>query len=110
MRAAQELLPAMIQEVVESAGSCGPIAQLHLCSSAKLAGIAHFLIDTADATTPEGKRDLQLASRLADASRLNSLDALKTAVAISRMKPVSQEDPLAAYLDIQTSDEEPPTT
>lgn len=98
MRAAQDLLPAMVQEVVEAAGSCGPIAQLHLCSSAKLAGIAHFLLDTADAITAEGKRDLTLASRLADASRLNSLDALKTAVAISRMAPRSTEDPLAAYL------------
>lgn len=112
LREAQELLPAMMEQVCAAAGGeCGPIEALVLSTAVRQAAIARFFMDKAagmeDPVSREALKVFETGSRLADCSRMNSLAAYDLAVRVSRHKPAAVGDPLAAF-DVPAEPENDP--
>lgn len=105
------MLAVMMEQVCGAAGGqCGPIEALVLATSVRQAAYSRYWMDAVagmeDPTSPAALKLLETASRIADASRQNSLAAYDLAVRVARNKPVTPGDPLAAYMDAPRPDDD----
>jgi hypothetical protein len=99
LRDGERLLEALVGEVAQTAGECGPgaVSAMHSAAAQKSLAMFFFGLATQEANPKDSVQFARLAADLMDRSRANQCAALDLAVRIARSKPIEPGDPLAAY-------------
>lgn len=99
LKEAEEWLEsAMVQLAAASGGVCGPIEANALATAAWQTAYARYWMHKST-KNPDDVRLFEIASKVADSARANSLAAYDIAVRLHRHKP-NDQDPLA-FIDAQ---------
>lgn len=95
---AEQRADLVVAEVLQTTGRCGPIAETHADVGAKLVEIAKCMMEHADTTTKEGRKEVLLARATADTGLRALREAMNTSVIAAAMDTRSPVDPLDANM------------